>query len=504
MRPPLALAFCLLVSAAAAATVPAPRADWRQTVADARVRSALASQGWRFEADGRALDPKTKAPADEAALKKAVLDLEQDARRAALEAVNLMLAKPSLDAADRAKIDKLSSELPPALVTALKDPNADSAKLRGMANAELSTVAAYFDGTRSLSDRQSAAAPVKAGLPMPRVALPYFTPTEKSVGDKLRAGWTATIGKDPFGKTVLSRLNGKDGKPDLPPIVIEAQQGDVIAHYDPRRQTLVLGRDSVVASITDTVPLSARRALAASLADDAALLRYLDTHPKALAAVVQQNDVVMVHELTHAWQDRRETVLRETARGNLPDSQLLEYEEEAYETKNLYLHSKLTHDPASVARDQELDDYIAMMTDRRTWAQNLRDNLITASPARALNLKSVGEIQAARVARARGTKVTTSEDQTNRALELTALNHGVSATDSLSRSQNQRMIDIGGRVDVAAKDSNYRLGVFFLGSALHAPNESERKALLDKAEGFAAESKNPKLIAEIQRVRANK
>ena len=57
--------------------------------------------------------------------------------------------------------------------------------------------------------------------------------------------------------------------------------------------------------------------------------------PEAISAVVKDNDVVIVHELTHAWQDRRDPVFREMTRGNLPDTTPLEYEEEAYKTKKL-------------------------------------------------------------------------------------------------------------------------------------------------------------------------
>ena len=71
MRPLLTLAVILAFPPAAFAA-PAPaaaseRADWRRDGVDDRVKAGLTSLGWRLEDDGRALDPKTKAPVSKAA-----------------------------------------------------------------------------------------------------------------------------------------------------------------------------------------------------------------------------------------------------------------------------------------------------------------------------------------------------------------------------------------------------------------------------------------------------
>ena len=116
MRPLILLAVMLAspsaVFAVSVPVGPAAQADWRRDGVDERVKAALTVRGWRLEDDGRALDPNTKAPAAKAVLDKAVLDLRQDARRAALETVNLMLT--SGETLDARKIEVLSADLPPS------------------------------------------------------------------------------------------------------------------------------------------------------------------------------------------------------------------------------------------------------------------------------------------------------------------------------------------------------------------------------------------------------
>ena len=93
MKPLILLVGLLALSSAAhAQPAPAVQADWRRDGVDDRVKAALTGKGWRFEDDGRALDPQTKAPVTKAALEKTVRDMRQGAQRAALETVNMMLS----------------------------------------------------------------------------------------------------------------------------------------------------------------------------------------------------------------------------------------------------------------------------------------------------------------------------------------------------------------------------------------------------------------------------
>jgi len=498
MNPLIILAVLLSLSPAALAASPA-QADWRRDGVDERVKAALTGKGWRLEDDGRALDPKTKAPAGKEALEKAVRDLRLDAQRAALETVNVMLAsgKP-LSSEDLSRIETLSSELPPSLLTALQNPKSDMNAVKRMAEADLSRVADYFDGGRTMAERRSAAQPVSAGTPGPRVDLPYFTSVERSIGEKLQASAHAAIGRDPFGKKVLARL------PALPPIVIEDQNADVAAHYDYRRKAVVLDREMVLASVVGTVPPRQASALRASLPTRAALMAYLDAHPEAVSAVVKDHDVVLVHELTHAWQDRRDPIFREMARGNIPDTQPLEYEDEAYKTQNLYLHSKIRNDPASVAMNEDFKEYVSMIHGPGSWQKDRFEAINRSSPSRALPLQSIREIQKARAASAAGRTASTAEQQQAKALDLLAMNRGAKELATLEREHEGRMKAIDAEISAINADRSRLLGPFYLGKALTAANAIERSVLLDQAERYAKASKNATLLAEIRKAKEPK
>ena len=506
---PLILLVGLLALPSAALAAPAPaapavQADWRRDGVDDRVKAALTSKGWRFEDDGRALDPKTKAPADKAVLDKTVRDLRQDARRAALEAVNQMLDpnRPE-EIGDKQRKEMLAEDLPPGLAAALLDPKSDLSKTRAMAGAELDKVAAYFDGGRSLADRQSAAQPVSAGAPGPRVDLPYYTALEKSVGEKIQASAQTEIGRDPFGKTVLSRLN-VGGKPNLPPIVIEDQSGSVVAKYDFRRQAVVLDREGVLASVVGTVPPAQRSALRASLPTRAALMSYLETHPEAVSAVVKDNDVLIVHELTHAWQDRRDPIFREIARGNIPDVQPLEYEEEAYKTKNIYLRSKLKNDPASVTMNDDFNNYVSMTHGLGSWKTELHDGIKNASPSRAHTLQSLRAIEADRIERVRTRAVTTSAEQQAKALDLAALTRGGRQLAELEAAHVKRMAALDPGINAARTESYKQLGSYYLVQALTAARAPDRMTFLDQAERYAKISGSKALLEEVRKAKEQK
>lgn len=506
---PLALLAVILAFPPALLAAPAPapaaaQADWRRDGVDDRVKAGLTSLGWRLEDDGRALDPKTKAPAAKAVLDKAVLDLRQDARRAALEALNTMLDpdRPE-EIGDRQRKETLAQDLPPGLAAAVLDPDSDLSKTRAMAVAELDKVAAYFDGSRTMADRRAAAQPVSAGTPGPRVDLPYYTALERSVGEKVQASARAEIGRDPFGKTVLSRLN-VSGKPDLPPILIEDQGGGVVAQYDYRRRAVVLDREGVLTSVAGTVPPRQASALRASLSTRAALMSYLEAHPEAVAAVVKDHDVVIVHELTHAWQDRRDPIFREMTRGNIPDVQPLEYEEEAYKTKNLYLRSKLKNDPASVKMNDDFNDYVMMNHGLESWKIGLFHGIRDASPSRAHTFQSARAVQSARLERVRARAVTTRDEQQAKALDLQALTRGGRQLAELETAHAKRMALLDPAIENSRTESYKQLGSYYLVQALQAVRAPDRMTLLARAETYAKASGDKELIGEVRKAKEHK
>ena len=295
-----------------------------------------------------------------------------------------------------------------------------------------------------------------------------------------------------------------DGKPDLPPIVIEDQGGGVAAQYDYRRGAVVLDRESVVAAVVATVPPRRASALRASLSTRAALLAYLESHPEAVGAVVKDHDVLIVHELTHAWQDRRDPIFREMARGNIPDVQPLEYEEEAYLTQNLYLRSKLANDPASVKMGRELDDYILLGHGLEAYRGSLASDLETASPARAHSLRSIHAIETERIQRTRNRPVQTAEEQQAKALDLAALSRGRRELAELERAHVRRMAALKAAVDKDKTDRYKLLGSYYLVQGRTAQRATDRSAWLDQAERYAKASGSAALIDEVRKAKEKK
>ncbi len=514
MRSPLLLVVFLALAPAAPAApgarpgAPAAQdapADWRRDVQDERIRQALLAKGWRLEDDGKALDPETKAPATKAALVRAAGDILQDARRAALETVNLMYA-PGYQAGitDEARKRTIASELPPGLAAAILDPNSDPAKIRAMADAELDKVAAYFDGGRTLADRQAAAQPVAAVPLGTRVNLPYYNAAEQNAGEKLRASAASAIGRDPFGRTVLSRLNDSSGKPSLPAFLVEDAPGGTVAHYDYRRRAVVIDRSVILDAVVETAHPRQRAALRQSLSKRSDLLAYLDAHPGVADAVVRANDGVIVHELTHAWQDRRDTIFREMARGNLPEAQILEYEEEAYKTQNLYVRSKLANDPASVSLEKDVANFYPMVHGRGSWLTAIYDEIRDASPSRGLDLPSVRKTQTARLARTKARGVATAEEQTAKSLDLQGLTRANRALAALEIEHARRVASIDKSLDEGRVEDTRLLAKYYLGRALTAERSTDRAAWLDQAERYAKSIKDKKLLEEIGAARKPK
>ena len=224
----LLLAAALLAPVARAQTgAPAPAAaaasasaDWRRADLSAAQKDALAASGYRLEADGRVLDPTTLGALSSDEFSSALTRLGLGAQQSALERLRLLLAKDDPTPADRAAIAALRGSLPDDVAKAV-DAGAAAADLRALADRDLSRIAAYFDAARSPQQRVLDAAPVALGAPGPRTPLPYFDPAERALGDSLRAAAVRTLGRDPVGREVLARLNGPDGKPVLPPIVVE-------------------------------------------------------------------------------------------------------------------------------------------------------------------------------------------------------------------------------------------------------------------------------------------
>jgi len=490
------LAAAPVLRAQPAPPAPASAADWRKAGLDADARQALAGSGYRLEDDGRVLDPRTKAALTEAELAAALAELGMGARQLALERLRLLLSKDSLTPADQDAVRALKAGLPDDVVKAL-DAGAAAAELRRLADQDLSRIAAYFDGARTAQGRLDAAAPVRLGAPGPRAPLPYFDDSERRLGDALRASAAAAIGRDPVGRAVLSRLNGRDGKPDLPPIVVEDAPGGEVAVYDYRRRALVLDRGALRDAVVGAVPAPQRAALRSSLPDRAALAAYLNAHADAVAAFARANDALLVHELTHAWQDRREPVMQEMARGHLPPALAVDYEIEAWTIKNLYVASRLRRDAGAAIDPFELADYESMTADHASWIADLTARYLAAAP-NAMDLKTVADLQGQRVARTRSRIVSTTAEQADKSLDLLTETRAERGLNAAVDAEGGRLKSLGRQAAAAAARAPRLLALHYLAAARAAPDAVEAAAALQRAEEFASAAGDAALLAKIR------
>lgn len=499
MRSLLLIAALVVCAPARAGVVPvdAPKtADWRASGLDDGARDALRGAGYRLQDDGSVLDPETHAALTPDQLAAALSKLGLSSQRLALERLSLLLAKGPLSAEDRAAARALKPALPDDLAKAL-DRGADAAELKKMADADLGAIAAWFDGSRTADDRKKAAEPVAVGAPGPRAPLPYLSSDEKKAGDALRAASSAALGRDPFGRKILARLDGAGGKPDLPPMLVDDLPAGEIAEYDRARRALVFDRRAAIAAATGLAAPADRSALEKSLGTSAALTAYFAAHPDAAAALAAQNDALLAHELTHAWQDRRDAVGREMARGNLPAALVVDDEVEAWETKNLYVASRLKNDPGAKIDPFELEDFQRMIADRAGWEARLKKTYFDASTA-ALDLATVAEIQARRTAAVRARAVSDTASQEAKALDLLAASRAAREVDAARDAQTARLKTLGAEADRAARRAPKVLAEHYLAVAESASSQVDAAVALDKADGYAVLSGDADLIAKVR------
>lgn len=192
------------------------------------------------------------------------------------------------------------------------------------------------------------------------------------------------------------------------------------------------------------------------------------------------------------------------ARGNIPDVQPLEYEEEAYKTKNIYLRSKLKNDPASVKMDDDFTNYISMTHDLDSWKDELYDGIKIGSPSRAQTVQSIRAIEAGRINRVQNRAVTTSAEQQAKALDLAALTRGGRQLAELEAAHLKRMAALDPGINNARTDSYKELGSYYLVQALTAARSPDRITFLDQAERYATISGSKALIEEVRKAKEQK
>lgn len=373
--------------------------------------SALIFSGYRLQdATCRILDPEKRAPLT----RLDILDFERwvAGGRGSGAVAELVVALKDADAgkppsaavrARMAELEARGEKLPENLRRALADRTLSAGVLRGRAEGAYAEALRAWDGSRDLKSLADAARPPVAGDNVPAPRKGRIESWERVVGDGFSSDVRALLSRTAAGRELLGRFKDAKGRLDLPKMTVlkmsqrpgDAGYGGAAAVYDNSSRTIILSHWYVVSQILAGVPAAERAKLGARLSDSRTMAEYLRAHPAQRAAVADRVDVTLFHELTHAWQYRRQALAVETIRGNAPAAILLAREHEAFFGMYRYFHEKLMRDPGAALRSEHYGGYLAAMSDPEKYRDQIT-RVYQASIAVSADFKTLEQIQAER------------------------------------------------------------------------------------------------------------
>jgi len=373
--------------------------------------SALIFAGYRLQDDScRLLDPERRTPLT----RLETLDLERQIAGSrgsgALEELVAGLreadaSKPPPPAVLKrmAELEGRGEFLPEDLRRALHDPSLSAGALRGRADGVYAKMMGAWEGSRDLKSLAEGALPPVAGFNVPAKRAGRIESWESVVGDGFSADMRGLFSRTAAGRELLSRFRDAKGGSDLPKMTVlkmsqrpnDAGYGGAAAVYDDSSRTIILSHWYVVSQILAGAPPAERAALGTRLADSRGLAEYLRAHPAQRAAVADRMDVTVFHELTHAWQYRRQALGVEMIRGNAPGGIVLAHEHEAFYAMYRYFHEKLMNDPGAALRSSDFHSYVAMINDPEKYRDQITRQY-QAGIAGSTDFKTLEKVQAER------------------------------------------------------------------------------------------------------------
>lgn len=302
-----------------------------------------------------------------------------------------------------AELEARGEKLPESILRAFADRTLTAGALRGRAEGTYAEALRAWEGSRGLKDLADAALPPVSGYNVPALRKGRIEAWEQVIGDGFSSDMQALFSRTEAGRELLGRFKDAKGRPDLPKMTVlkmsqrpnDAGYGGAAAVYDETSRTVILNHWFVVGQILAAAAPAERAKLGAQLVDSRALAEYLRAHPAARAAVADRVDVTLFHELTHAWQYRRQTLGVETMRGNAPSGIILAHEHEAFFGMYRYLHEKLMRDPDAAVRSPDFGGYLAMMNDPEKYRDQITRQY-QAGIAASTDFKTLEQVQAER------------------------------------------------------------------------------------------------------------
>lgn len=495
----LLLAALLAPSSALAGDLGPIPADWKNLEAPLGEEEivGLRELGFRLEPDGKVLDLELQA-LDAAGLARARQLLAASQRRRRLERLRAFLATQPQDAPlspDARRQARLLAD--GTLFDAVDRGEMTVRSLSRMARMDLNAVARVFDGNAAAGSA-SVAVTAPETAPHNRPRFPYLTAAEQRLGERLQAAAVSQLSNYERGRLILSRLNGADGTTQLPPILVE-DTGMGAAKYDAIRRAVIIDRNAAITELLQGVLPVDRAGRRRELDRTDALAQALAADPDAVGRLMARNDVLVAHELTHAWQDRRDTVWRRMRRGYIPQAVPFEYEEEANLEKNLYIHDVVRGNPGAAIDPQEVENYRSMLSDYTTWLRELRETYRADSDGSVADLTRIAALARARRDAVQNIPAKSPEEQRQKARLLGRIAAGEQAISDLQAAHAARMQALkSGDVARAGQESNPALARHFLAVGTPLPVGPNRTAALNRALVYARASGDAALVEQVQ------
>lgn len=411
MKPSVLLAAFLLLSAGVSrADDPVFRLKTAAPDFAAKVekyRTELQAGGYRFDEDaGTLISPSTHQPASTPEIQRYVDQIVLYRAHAAVERIQDLLKgldpdKP-VPPEIAARIDQIVKDTPgfPADVAKVLE-GAHVAKAGELRTEALKS---YLALTRlvesdifSFNARVNGAKPVETGWRNNPQVVAYQTAEERAVGERLSRAAVDYFGRYATGRELLDHFRDDKGQLKLPDMLVLKIMSGAEAVYSASDRALICNLGPMARSIVERAPADKQDALAKQLATVKGLNEYLVKDPGALSAFLQANDVAVYHELTHAWQDRRQRLPSEQLRGNAPGYDPIECEWEAFTNQNRFLHEKLLKDPDAAMRSVYFPAYRSMLADYGQFTDGIARQYLQLIPGGSATLPEMSTLQGDRV-----------------------------------------------------------------------------------------------------------
>ena len=429
-------------------------------------------------------------------------------RSNALERLGVILqdagSGAALPADARAKIEALDQADPGAIPAALRSELL-APKAAALARARSDWQSAYLDSTRFWDGRIPLKDQLDTAVPLPKDWRPqadpkFFDDGEKKVSALLQRAAAKRIARFPTGARLLAHFEDARGTLDLPAIHVLPIASDMAGNYQGGQ--IAVSRGDLLDSLSGG-DAARRAALARRLKTSRELAAYLAAHPALVDRYLAQNEGTLVHELTHAWQNRRDRVWGEQARGNVPGGDWAEDEHEAFLTEMLFLNDKLKADPLDKNVDEDsLRRYTQLALDFDRWRDEITQEYFEDFPASASSVETAREIQAERASAARRLMGESLYKLVYEGAKLVGLELGSQTIDAFSAGYSARMSAfLKNEYPAFRRQASGVLARRRLAAALARKPGQERQILLGEAADFAKTAQDPALSARIEAAR---